>query len=170
MLVAQNRRENLHLKSKAHPGATELIQGGYELAMQIRGPAAPSPPCLLLLRLRVGTGGQRQAQGQLALWRWPPSSPPAQTQPPGAGPPRQPSPLMVAGGCSSLLNRVLQQAPCCSPLAQRSHCAAPRPPPPTHQPSPLRDRGAGWRRRRTVGWGRDGAEVTVAALVVWCME
>jgi hypothetical protein len=25
MLVAQNRRENLHLKSKAHPGATELI-------------------------------------------------------------------------------------------------------------------------------------------------
>jgi hypothetical protein len=33
-----------------------------------------------------------------------------------------------------------------------------------------RGRGAGWRRRRAAGWGRDGAEVTAAALVVWCVE
>jgi DNA-binding transcriptional LysR family regulator len=77
---------------------------------------------------------------------------------PGGGGGARPGP--VAHQCrGGLLNRILQQAPCCSPLAQHSYCAAPHPPPPTHQPSPLRGRGAGWRRRRAAGWGRNGADV-----------
>ena len=41
-------------------GATELIQDGDELAMQLRRPAAPNLPCLLLLLLRLGLEAKRR--------------------------------------------------------------------------------------------------------------
>jgi hypothetical protein len=68
VLVAQNWQEilvNWHPKNKARLtlGATELIQGGDELAMQLRRPATPSLPCLLLLLLlllRLGLEPKRR--------------------------------------------------------------------------------------------------------------
>jgi hypothetical protein len=171
MLVAQNRRENLHIKSKAHSGghradSRRLRTGDADPWTSSAGPSLPAAAAIRSWDWRptpsAGAAGAVVAAVLVAAC----ANPTTWCRTSSVAP----SPLLVAGGCSSLLNRVLQQAPCCSPLAQCSHCAAPRPPPPTHQPSPLHGRGAGWRRRRAAGWGRDGAEVTATALVVCCVE